>query len=418
MPSSNSKSQAHRKSMLLIAACWLVYMSAYIGRNTFKASIAPIVSAGIMTNSQAGLIETCYLTVYGAGHLINGILADRLNPYKMIIIGLFGSATANLIMALAPSYPIMLAVWAINGFLQAMLWSPILALFSRVILPELRDTACFRIFTSSPVGTIVAYLLVVLTSDVDYRFTFYIAALVLALIAVVFRLISRSAAPHLNTWKIGAQSTEGSAQRHALLPLLLKTGVPVFIFATILHGMLKEGVLTWVPSIISDSYPIDVTFSVFLSMLLPISNLFGAWISKTVYQKLLHRNEALTSCFFMLITLLPIIAVSRMAQLPLAISVICLALISMLMTSFNYMVSTMIPMRFAESGWAATFSGIFNSSVYLGSAISTWASGRIADSYGWNTTVLVWLGIAAVGTIILLPIFPVWKRFIEKKPSN
>lgn len=415
--SSKPKSPAHLHSLFLIAACWLVYMSAYIGRNTFKASIAPVVTAGIMTNEQAGLIETCYFIVYGAGHLINGILADRLNPYKMIGIGLIGSAAANLIMALTPSYPIMLAVWAANGYLQAMLWSPILALFSRAILPELRDLACYRIFTSSPIGTILAYLLVALTADTDYRITFHIAAAFLTVIAIVFLTVSHRAAPHLRDWRhisVPAQAGETSDEEaHPMLPLLLKTGVPMLILATILHGMLKEGVLTWVPSLISDTYPVDVTFSVLLSMLLPLSNLGGAFLSKQAHGKLFHRHEAITAGFFMLLSAIPILAVSRMAQLPLVLSVICLALISLLMTGFNYMVSTVIPMRFSAYGRAATFSGVFNSSVYLGSAISTYLSGSIADRFGWNVTVLVWLGIALGGVLILLPVLRAWGKFIH-----
>ena len=47
-------SESRRHSLYLIAICWLVYMSAYIGRNTFKAAIAPIIAQGIMDKGQAG----------------------------------------------------------------------------------------------------------------------------------------------------------------------------------------------------------------------------------------------------------------------------------------------------------------------------------------------------------------------------
>ncbi len=386
-------------------------MSAYVGRNTFKASIAPIVAQGLMSNAQAGLIETCYFILYGAGHLINGILADRLNPYKMITTGLCGSALANLIMAFSPPYPVMLTVWAANGFLQAMLWSPILALFSRAILPELRETACFRIFTSSPVGTVLAYLLVVLTADIDYRIPFLSATVILLVVAASFLILSRIARPSLLSWKVQRPAQSQSAPTSPLLPTVLRLGIPFIALATVMHGMLKEGVLTWVPSLITDTYKVDAVFSVFLSMLLPLSTLFGGALSKCAYHRLFKENEAKTAGFFMLISIPPIFAVSRMASLPLPLSVACLALISMLMTAFNYMVSTMIPMRMAETGRTATFSGIFNSSVYLGSALSTFAFGGLADRFGWGFTVTTWLFIALVALLLLIGVSRRWGRY-------
>jgi len=416
---SKASSPARTHSLLLIAACWLVYMAAYVGRNTFKASIAPIVAAGFLTNAQAGLIETFYFVTYGAGHLINGLLAQRLNPYKMVSIGLVGSALANLVMAVSTSYPVMLLVWALNGYLQAMLWSPILAIFSRVILPDMQEMASFRIFTSSPIGTILAYLLVTLTADLDYRITFYAATALLIPVALFFLFTARRAAPHLRPWQREAAEQNGtSAKAQPILPLILTTGVPMLVLATVMHGMLKEGVLTWVPSLISDTYPVDVSFSVLLSMLLPLSNLCGAYLSKLAYSRLFRRNEAITACFFLLLSALPILAVSFMSTLPLPVAVICLALISLLMTSFNYMVSTVIPMRFAADGHTATFSGIFNSSVYLGSAISTYLSGDLADRFGWGVTVMSWLGIALAGALILIPAILLWRRFLKRSEAH
>ena len=92
--------------------CWLVYMVAYLTRNTYAASIVHLTGQGLLTPSLAGLISTCYFISYGSGHMINGFLADRIKPVTMLCIGITGTAVCNVLMpVVTPAVPAMAAVW-------------------------------------------------------------------------------------------------------------------------------------------------------------------------------------------------------------------------------------------------------------------------------------------------------------------
>ena len=409
---------------MLFFACWLVYTSAYLGRNTFQASIATLLEQGVMSAGQAGLIGTCYFICYGTGHLINGILADRFSPFAMIKTGLLGSSLANLVMALCQNYSVMLVVWSLNGFFQSMMWSPILFIYSDIFSEEYRDRSILGMASTVPLGTILAYLCVVLTANLPWTTPFYIATAVLLAVFLAFSLTSHAARRHMisaeENHPASPAGTEESnpVKQHKAFPLLLSSGAVFMLFPVLCHGLLKDGVLTWVPALVQDTYHVKASFSTLLAILLPTASLCGTYFSNFMYRRVFHKNEAATAFFFMALTSLPILAVLQMSRIPIFLSVICLALISLLMTSFNYMFSTMLPTRFARYHCTATISGIFNSTIYLGSAISGYGFGSISEKWGWNVTVAVWLAITAAAALCLLLLIRPWKRFIRHEDEK
>ena len=75
--------------------CWLVYFASYIGRLNYSSAMPAMIGGSVITASQAGFISMVYFFAYGAGQFLNGMLADRLHPGKMIFIGLFASGLLN-----------------------------------------------------------------------------------------------------------------------------------------------------------------------------------------------------------------------------------------------------------------------------------------------------------------------------------
>ena len=69
-----------KKSRLIVIALWIIYASAYFGRTCYSTAIASIVSSGIHTKSEIGLVGTAFFFCYGTGQIISGIAGDRVNP--------------------------------------------------------------------------------------------------------------------------------------------------------------------------------------------------------------------------------------------------------------------------------------------------------------------------------------------------
>jgi OPA family glycerol-3-phosphate transporter-like MFS transporter len=84
------------------------------------------------------------------------------------------------------------------------------------------------------------------------------------------------------------------------------------------------------------------------------------------------------------------------------------------MHGVNLMLVCMVPAFFKKRGKVSTVSGVINACTYVGSAASTYGIARLSGTIGWHSTVLVWVGIASLGTLICALTARPWKRFIEK----
>lgn len=75
-----------------------------------------------------------------------------------------------------------------------------------------------------------------------------------------------------------------------------------------------------------------------------------------------------------------------------------------------------VPMSVPDKKSSGFYAGVMNGSAYIGSTISTYGLGLIADKSGWNGTFLSLFAISAISTIVLF--FVVYKLITKKSFSD
>lgn len=389
---------------------WIVYTCAYVGRYNFSAAVAGIVADGLFTKSEMGLVGTVFFFVYGSGQLINGFLGDRFSPFKMIFAGSFVSAIANFTMSFVSSLPAMIIVWGINGFAQSMLWSPIIYLVSNIFTGEKLEKAQANLPATLPVGSLMAYLLsMVLMKYSSWKFIFIAASIMLFVSSLIFGSFAVSIGKEVRNIK-SVRQTHDSAEKAPLSKILIASGVLMMFLPVMLHAMLKDGVMTWVPTMVSELFAVSPSFSVMLSLVLPIVNFFGARIASSMHSSGKFSEMKIASLFFAF-TALPLIGLVFISHLNAVVSVILLALITSLMVAINHVFLTLVPVSFASHGRSATMAGLLDAVAYAGSAVSSYGFGAIADSIGWNKTIIIWFVIVCVALVFCAVIVRRWERF-------
>lgn len=411
--------ESQRYSKLLFIACFVAYASSYIGRINYSAALASILAEGFFTKAEAGIVGSVFFIAYGSCQLLWGILGDRLSPFKMILTGLCLASVSNLAFSFTQSYLTMSVIWGLNGISHSMLWSPILRILSNIINEDFRQKACLRISLAIPSGTIFAYLLsAFIIKYSDWRTIFIISFIFLITAFLFFVFTFIQIRPHLSVIDSPLKNTKTLSDKESLhkkgfTAILLSSGLFVAILPTILHGTLKEGISVWLPTMISETYGTSVSSSVLLTILLPLCYAAGAYLISPVYNKVMRRNEMATAAFTMLVAVFPLVALLFMNKLSPIISVALMAAVTTAAHSYNYLLITLVPVRFARLGKTATVTGIMNSSAYLGCAAATYGLGAIAQNYGWNKTVYIWLIIALIIVIICVLLTKRWKQFCE-----
>ena len=388
---------------LIFIACWAAYCASYLGRINYTAALTAIVADGVFSKSHAGFIGTVYFFCYGAGQIFSGILGDRVSPYKMVGTGLVGTVCANILMPLCSgSYIVMSVVWGLNGIVQSMLWTPILYIISNILPEEQRSRACLHIASSFPIGSLLSYVISAgAIKFASWHFAFYIPAGIITCVLVFWCICAKKTSKILGKGeKPSLPVHENTGEKISLGKLFMISGASVICVGVLVQGMLKDGVSSWVPTLIKEKYNVSASFSVLLSAVLPIINLSGAWFSTKLYEGPFKLNETTAAAFCFALTLIPLTGILFVGHYHIALCVIFFALFTTLITAINHLVITLIPVRFAKYGCASTVGGIFNSCTYIGSAISTYGFGAVSEKFGWTATVIFWIILGAIGIAV------------------
>lgn len=403
----------------LFLLCWAAYAAAYVGRYNYSAVMGAMTAEGVLTLQAAGAVSTGYFLCYAAGQVLSGFACQWVSPYRMIFGGLALSGLCNLGMAALPP-ALMPVLWAANGLFQAMVWPPIVRLFAECMPLAQQKGACININSTTPAGTLASYALcAVLLALTGWRTAFTASALVLLVMAGVWVVATaplRRAAPAQVLEAPSAPGPEHTAARPKAsgLGVLLGAGLLGLALPVILHGALKDGVTSWVPTMVQANFGVSPALSAAVSMVLPLVNLTGAYLAGWLDRRWLHNELKTCAVLFgaatVALALLPL-AVGR--SLPLALALLAVTTAAML--GINTLFINVIPVRAGRSGGAAALSGLLNAVTYVGAAAATWGVGAAADSWGWSAVFILWLAMAVVSLVTVLLCAGRWARFTAEQ---
>ena len=386
------------RQMLLIVACWLVYTASYLGKYCYSCNLNGIMGNYGVSHADAGLVSTMFFFAYGAGQIINGILCRKYNARFIITFSLLVSAGINMAVFFLPPFFSLKYLWLLNGFSLSFLWAVLSTVLSRCLSDENLKKAVVIMSTSTPVGTFIAYLLGALFTKVNFfNLSFLTGSIALFAIGVMWFYSYGKLTSGKTYGKSGEVSDKNketaatdvlhtdenySAEKRNAMVTLVFLGV----FAVI-NNLVKDGLSTWMPSVLKEKYEISESGSIALSLALPFLSVFGAFVATKVNDKV--KNFVFTSVIFFAVSalLMPIIIWGDFGGFILPLCVF--ALIALLMTAVNSVVTTMAPMYMRNFFFSGTLAGILNGCCYLGSTISSYGLGKIADELGWNSVFII-----------------------------
>ena len=376
----------------------LTYTVSYITRINYGAIISAMESATGLPKEMLSLSLTGSFITYGVGQILSGVLGDRFSPKKLIALGFVLTSLMNFTIPFCKSPYLMLAVWCVNGFAQSLMWPPMVRLMTAMLDDESYKSTSSKISWGSSFGTITVYLVAPLLLTVfDYRSVFFFSAALGVIMLVIWLVFAKDVAPENapSAVRSDLEPRSNQAKKGSVGVLLC----PMMIFAMIgicLQGMLRDGVTTWMPSYISETYDLDNIVSILSGVIMPIFSIICIQLSTTLYKKKFKNPLILAAIFFGVgggcsLVLYFLTGVSAIG------SILFSALVTASMHGTNLMLTAMLPPFFKKHGKVSTVSGILNSCTYIGSAISTYGIAFLSARIGWRFTVLIWAAVAVLG---------------------
>ncbi len=400
-----------KNSKNLIYLCSLAYFVSYLTRINFAAVIAAIISDGYIEKAAAGAVTTVGFITYGVGQLISGKLGDRYDPKRLMTLGFVTTAVMNLLIPFIKGAVPMCIVWGINGLAQSLMWPPMLKIMKTAMTEDDFNKGCVQTNLGSTIATIFIYLLSPAVISVwSWKGVFFITALCGVIMAITwFTVLTKIERSADIKYVLKKDSVKKKSKHTPAMPIVLL----IFTLAAIFfQGILRDGVITWLPTYIYESFGLSSEKSILTSAVIPIFSYISLQICSKLYNK---TGRKPFKCGLM------IFAVGAAAALLLVIfgrhsviltAVMC-ALIVGCMHGVNLVLISFIPGIYGNNENVSELSGTLNFMTYVGSAASAYGFALLSDSFGWNGTIVSWVIIALLGTAAVGVC-----KIIDKEPKN
>lgn len=401
-------------SNMLIWLCWLVYSCSYIGKINYTANINLIESFYNVSHSEAGLVSTFFFFAYGIGQVVHGLLCKKYNLRWMIFASLLVSGITNVLVGITTNFAFIKFLWLINGFSVSVLWPSLIRLLSETLAKEEMKKASMVMGTTVGVGTLVVYSLSAVFVTINFKIIFYVATAIFFVVAALWMI---SFSPLVKRAELETEQQEFVPQynmetgeemkKTAFNATLIWLSVVVLGFYGVATNLIKDGLTTWVPTILKEQYHLDDSLSIILTLALPIVAIFGNALAIKMNNKIPDFVLQCAVCFLVAGCIIGGV-IGGISLNQFLLTVVGFAIVCLLVSSCNSVITGIFPLFMKGKINSGKTAGLLNGCCYLGSTISSYGLGWVADNFGWLPVFWLLLGVCmlvCVGAVLY-----VWLR--------
>ncbi|MBE6749869.1 MAG: MFS transporter [Ruminococcaceae bacterium] len=380
------------------------YLVSYVTRINFGAVIIEMVTDLGTSKTALSVAVTGSFITYGIGQIVSGWLGDKVQPKALVLTGLLSTTLMNLLIPFCPNPFFMTVVWCVNGFAQALMWPPIVKIMANFLSGEDYDKASSIVIYGGTFGTILVYLVCpIIISLSSWHMVFVFSAVC----GIIMSIIWKKLCPIVNLNKKVEQKEKANIFKIILSPLLI-----FIMLCIVFQGALRDGITTWMPSYMAETYDLGNTIAILTSVVLPVFTLIFVKLANYIYEKIFRNLLLSAGVFFGAGSVCAILLFMFSNSSPI-VSIALSALLTGTMNGVNFLLICIMPKYFKFTGCVSLISGILNFCTYIGSAISTFGIAFLTENLGWKPTIFIWFAVVFMGTVFCLVFTPRWKKFVK-----
>ncbi len=403
-----------KKSLILFWCLFFIYTSNIIGKTSFSAATVALIDEAILTKTQAGIISGVFWFIYAAGQLVGGVLANKMSPYTMLNITIIGSALSNLLMAGMNGFVSMLVIWSFGSVAQFGMWPAVLKLVSTEIIAKQRMIVMGKLAFCYCLGSILSYIFTAcLLTSVSWKYVFILCGVINGVMLVPSIYASKKLSPALRQENKQTASITRKSEKLDLR-VVWDSGLIFFCVLMIIKAVADNGIKSWMPTIMMETYGATPSYTSLLSVVLLGTNIFGVLVSHIVYDK--TKCDELKTLIVLYAAIVPmLLSLLGYQRMNILVVTVLMSLITLLVYGSGQILAMNYPGRFNRYGLTAMIGGIINCFAAVGNVVATYGGGYIADNYGWHTMIIVWNVLIIIFVVISVAMLPLWKKFRRKE---
>lgn len=405
-----------------------LYCCHYCTRLNLSNASALMLEGLNWSASDIGILTSTLFWTYGLGQLINGRLGDVVGPTRLVCAGVLLSALANIFFGLQSSLLVMAVTWGLNGFFQSMAWTPGIAALTKWWPGERRGFATGFANAFSGFGQAVATLAVALSftmfPDMGWRAAFILPAAFPLLMLVVFKIFAKPSPKSIGLEEYVEEDESKVAAEREMLEIVRTRGKlypyryllknPVFLvwmFVIFSSGLVRYGLVTWIPLYFVDAHGTDITAGLLQSLTLPIGMGIGTLVVPWLTDRLCPGNRAPAVVVSSLVAGAAI-ACFYFLEPDTALALVLIEIVLFVAGFFVYAINGTVWAFATDVGgrvFSGTASGMLNCCAYAGAAVQAAVYGFLVDNGGWN---VMFVSLTCLCVVIAVAMFMMRNRAV------
>lgn len=382
------------QQMRMIGFFWLTYVLFYLGRVNLAVAI-PLIQTDLgLDSAEIALISGAFFWVYALGQLINGYLGDKVSCRRLVFVGLVGSAVLNALFGLAYTLPILLGVWAVNGYMQSTGWGPIVRSTRQWVSPNQQSAAGTILSTSFVVGFILCWTgsawLLTVTGD-NWRALFFIPSILLLIAAACWLLIAKD---RPDGDRIAAPETADLAEPQ----LTEKKQLGIIALIGFLQGMVRDSLSLWAPSMFVALLGLSPSQAASQALVIPVIGFFGVIAAGKLSDHLADNTSRAVAILYATSALCIALALVSLAAGWDLFFAVSLGGVAASIYGVNGLLVTTIPLKLGAQN-VSTIAGFIDFVIYMGAGVMGVITGIMLRSWGWTEVMGLWIAICLIGAL-------------------
>jgi sugar phosphate permease len=397
---------------------WITYASFYLCRVNISVALPGIMEEYGFTKTHLGIVLSALFMMYALGQFINGQLGDKLNSRRIITIGLLSSAVLNVLFGFTGGViGFMVVIWGLNGYVQAMGWGPTVKCMANWYPSKVIGKMSGRVGTSYIIGGALSWLLAgFIIKHLNWRFTFWLPAIICAALAIHWFLRARNAPeeiglPSVEDQEKGVVNTKVRADDHigfkeTLKRALLNPFVWVTAFALFGLNIVRYGFMSWAPTYMFEEQGATISLAAYKAIAFPLAGGLGALTAGWASDKIFKFRKA-PIAFIMLVLLA--LACYLFRIIPgenWVLSLIILLFIGFFTFGPHVLIVAALPVELGSRKAASSVTGFIDSMGYVGASLTGVGTGFLIERFNWDAAFYFWIFGAIFAAVMM--VF-VWK---------
>ncbi len=416
---------------------WSVFLSTIVGygmfytcRINFSVAKKPMLTEGVLSTTEMGLIGTIMLVVYAVGKASNGFLADRANIARFMSTGLLISALANLAFGFMTWFWVFAILWGISGWFQSMGSAPSVVALSHWFSNRERGTRYGVWSTCHSIGEALTFLVTAsLVAWLGWRWGFWgpgILGVVAALI--LFRTLADRpqtyGLPHIREYKqdFTGVTVEGKGRPtgRAQLAVLKNPYIWVLGLASASIYMARYGMNNWGVLYLQEVKGYELAAAGAVMGTYPLLGLGGAAISGWFSDRYFGAQRNLPALIFGLVELGSLVALFLIPPGMQWADMLALGCFGFALGGLLVYLGGLMAVDLSAKDAAGAAMGVVGMFSYLGAALQDTVSGMLLDAdasvidgatvYDFGSVQLFWVGASVLSILLAACTWPAYRK--------